>query len=168
MEIALSIALILISVLGLILIFFRLPGTVLILISAALFSWPLNFTISDAKVLIILSVLTLLGEGMENLIVYFGSKKAKVPNDVILVAIVGGILGTIIGIPIAIIGSLLGLFLGIFLSTLVYSWIKNKNLQIAFQMAKAVLLSQILAIFLKAAIGVIMIVYLLFHLPLFH
>jgi len=163
MEILALLLLLLVFLVGWITIFLGLPGTLVLLLAAALFAWPYNFRgESDLFVLLILFTLVVLAEGLEFLVTYFCSRKAKVPTDVTLVAIISGIVGALIGVPIAVIGSLVGMFVGIFVGTLLYSYIKVRDLKRCWQMAKASLLSRTLAIGTKALIGLIMIGYVLF------
>ena len=97
-------------------------------------------------------------------VIYFSTKKARVPLDVVIVALLSGFAGALIGVPIPILGSLMGLVLGIFLGGLFYAFFKLRNWSKALKMAKAALLSQVLATGVKSMIGLGMIVFILFHL----
>jgi hypothetical protein len=160
MELLLVILLVLFCIVGLLSIFFGLPGTLIIFASACLYAWLRDFeNHSDQRVLIILGILVLLAEGLELLVTVVGSKKAKVPNDVLIASILSGILGAVIGVPIPLLGSILGLFLGIFIGGFLYSVIKVRNWKKAAQLAKAVFLSRMVASVLKAIIGLGMVIF---------
>jgi uncharacterized protein YqgC (DUF456 family) len=147
---------------GVVMILFTLPGTWVIVAAAFLYSLVRDFQAgSDWTVLIILAVLAAVGEVVEFVAGTLGAKKDNVPNGAIICSIIGGIVGAIIGVPVFLVGALLGLLVGTFLGALIYMLMKDGRVGVALKNAWAVLTSRVISIFAKTAIAVGMGIYLL-------
>jgi len=144
-----------------------LPGTWLIVASAALYSLFYRFdggATSPYWVNGILIGLAVFGEIVEFVVGTFGSKTLKVSNGAIWCALFGGIVGAIVGVPVFLIGAMLGMFLGAFLGALIYEWLTLKSFGRALKSAMAVLATKMVATSLKVALGAGMMLYLGFKL----
>lgn len=159
-----QILVVVLTILGLILVPFSLPGTWLIVLTSVIYSifYPYRQGESVIAVNAILIVMAILGEILEFAIGTFGGKTFKVSNGAIVSAFVGGIIGAIIASPIFLIGALLGLFIGAFLGAFIYELIYLQSFSRALVNALAVLASRVVASFLKTSLALVMAIYLMF------
>ena len=159
MEILLLAAILLLS---LILIPLGLPGT-WIMVAAALGYQILVPTGGVGMVTGIgTGVLALIGELVEFSLAgryarkYGGSRRAGWG------AIIGGIVGAFVGVPIPIVGSVIGAFLGSFAGALVAELSRGSGGGTATRVAWGALIGRVTAAAAKVAIGVVMIVWIIF------
>ena len=160
MEVIYRVLLFIVLFLGWAMIPFGLPGTLIMLAGAVLYSIPMDYTHgSNTQIILTLTVLAIFAEITENAVTYFAARRARVPSMTTLFAIVGGIIGAIIGVPVPVVGSVLGMFLGIFLTTFIISYAQTVDLKKAWHHAKAALISRTLGTGVKMIIGAIMGIY---------
>jgi len=135
----------LVSLAGIILTFFGIGGTFLVLIGAILYdliSW--SWTITFTTLLIVLG-LAVLGEILEWLITMLGSKAGGVSRWGIIGTIAGSIIGGILLSPLMpIIGTFLGILLGAILGAFAFELMHTKQAGKAWKAAKAALLGRAL------------------------
>ena len=96
---------------------FGLPGTFLILGTTLLYGIATDFREVGAGMLVILTLVTLAGEGAEYLLGVVGAKHYGSSNRGIVFSMVGGFFGALLFAPLffgfgAILGALIGAFLG--------------------------------------------------------
>ena len=144
---------------GAFLVLFGLPGTWVIWVAVAIFSFVADFQVSDWIVIVLTLIMALLGEGIEFMVGVMGSKKMDVSNGAIVASIVGGIIGAVMGVPIFLIGSVLGMLLGVFLGAWLWEWIATQQWKLSLQKAVAATFSRVISMFVKFAIALIMILY---------
>jgi len=164
LSITYQVLLCLLTIGGIAMILFTLPGTWVIVLAAFLYSLVRDFQAgSDWTVIILLAVFAVTGEVVEFVAGALGAKKQDVPTGAIVCSMVGGIAGALIGVPVFLVGALLGLLLGTFLGALIYMLLKDGRVGVALKNAWAVLTSRVISIFAKTAIGIGMAIYLLIH-----
>jgi len=143
-------------VLGLIMIPFGMPGT-LIMFAAALCYYLLvpGGGIGLATVIGV-GVLMAVAEGLEWVLTsrftrkYGGSRRAGWG------AIIGGMVGAFMGVPVPIIGSIVGAFAGAFIGAFAFEWSREQNHGVATRVAWGALLGRVVAAAIKVAIGLAM------------
>jgi uncharacterized protein YqgC (DUF456 family) len=147
-------------VLGLIMIPFGFPGT-LVMFAAALCYYLLVpggaiglFTVIGVGALMIVA------EGLEWLLTarftrkYGGSRRAGWG------AVIGGMVGAILGVPVPVIGSIIGAFVGAFIGAFVFEFSRGTGHGTATRVAWGALLGRLTAAALKVAIGLVMAVWM--------
>ena len=143
-------------VLGLIMIPFGMPGT-LVMFAAALCYYLLVPGGGIGLMTVIgVGVLMAVAEGLEWVLTsrftkrYGGSRRAGWG------AIIGGMVGAFMGVPIPIIGSIIGAFVGAFIGAFVFEWSREQNHGVATRVAWGALLGRVVAAAVKVAIGLAM------------
>jgi len=147
-------------VLGLLMIPFGMPGT-LILFGAALCYYLLvpGGGIGLTTVIII-GVLMAIAEGLEWVLTtrftrkYGGSRRAGWG------AIIGGMVGGFMGVPIPIVGPVIGAFLGAFIGAFAFEWSRGTPTQGSARVAWGAFLGRVAAAAMKVAIGLVMAVWM--------
>ena len=148
-------------VLGLIMIPFGFPGT-LVMFAAALCYYLLVpgggiglFTVIGVGVLMVVA------EGLEWMLTgsftrrFGGSKRAGWG------AIIGAMIGAFVGVPVPIVGSIVGAFVGAFGGAFVAEWTRGSGTGVATRVAWGALLGRVTAAAVKVAIGVAMAVWMI-------
>jgi len=146
--------------LGLLMIPFGMPGT-LVMFAAALCYYLLvpGGGIGLATVVGV-GVLMAIAEGLEWVLAtrftkrYGGSRRAGWG------AIIGGMVGAFVGVPVPIVGSIVGAFVGAFVGALVLEWSRGSGTGIATRVAWGALLGRVTAAAVKVAIGFVMAVWM--------
>src|SRR5262245_53268118 len=101
LSVTYQVVLCLLTVGGIVLVLFTLPGTWVIAAAALLYSLVRDFQASSDWVVIVwLVVLALIGEAIEFATGTLGPKKVEVPTGAIVCSIIGGIVGAIVGVPV--------------------------------------------------------------------
>jgi len=101
----------------LIVLFFGLPGTFMILGAAVLYGFLTGFAKITGSMLLLMLLFTIIGEVAEYIFGVIGAKRYGSSTKGIVFSIVGGFFGAILGAPLffglgAIIGALCGAFIG--------------------------------------------------------
>lgn len=147
---------------GFIGVFFGIFGTLIILISTAVYSAGTKFETVSLKFLLLLLFLYLLGEVLEYVMVIIGAKKFGASNKAIAGAIVGGIIGGIIGaMGTAGIGLIPATFLGLFLGAFLVEYLIQRDLIKSLKAGAGGIFGRVGAVMSKVAIAIIMIVLIL-------
>jgi uncharacterized protein YqgC (DUF456 family) len=147
-------------VLGLLMIPFGFPGT-LVLFAAALCYYLVVPAGGIGLVTVIgVGALMLVAEGLEWLLTgrftrrYGGSRRASWG------AILGGIIGAFVGVPVPIVGSIVGAFAGAFIGAFVAEWSAGSGHGAAARAAWGAFLGRVTAAATKIAIGLVMAVWM--------
>jgi uncharacterized protein YqgC (DUF456 family) len=151
-----------ILVFSLILIPLGLPGT-WIMVAAAL-GYQLLVPAGGIGIATVIGtgILALIGEVVEFVLgarytrKYGGSRRAAWG------AIIGGIVGAFVGVPVPIIGSVIGAFIGSFAGALVAELSRGAAGGAATRVAWGALVGRVVAAAAKVAIGLVMIVWIVF------
>lgn len=139
--------------------FFGLPGNWLILGISLLLAWSGHFDKIELTTLVILLVLTLLGELIEFLLGIIGAKKYEASNRAIVGSIIFGIIGAILGAPFFLgIGSIIGAFAGAFAGAVLFELFQGKKIQQAVSSGWGTLLGRVGGSFAKIFIGIVMVI----------
>jgi hypothetical protein len=103
--------------LGLLALFFGLPGNWIILGATAVYAWATGFVHIGGSLLVLFFFFSLAGEVVEYVFGIAGARRFGSSNRGIVFSIVGGFVGAIVGAPLffgfgAILGALAGAFVG--------------------------------------------------------
>lgn len=143
-------------VLGLIMIPFGMPGT-LVMFAAALCYYLLVPGGGIGLMTVIgVGVLMAVAEGLEWVLTSRFTKKYGGSRRAGWGAIIGGMVGAFMGVPIPIIGSIIGAFVGAFIGAFVFEWSREQNHGVATRVAWGALLGRVVAAAVKVAIGLAM------------
>lgn len=143
-------------VLGLIMIPFGMPGT-LVMFAAALCYYLLVPSGGIGLMTVIgVGVLMAVAEGLEWVLTSRFTKKYGGSRRAGWGAIIGGMVGAFMGVPIPIIGSIIGAFVGAFIGAFVFEWSREQNHGVATRVAWGALLGRVVAAAVKVAIGLAM------------
>jgi uncharacterized protein len=153
-------------VVGLIIIPLGLPGTVLILIAAAVYAWLTDLAIIGGWGLVVLTALTIISETADNWLTAIGVKRYGGSTRAMWLSVPGALLGAmLLGAPLALLlgplGPIAGGFGGAFASVVLYEWSQAKNLQAALRAGWGTLLGRAAGILLKMVIAIGMVVGIL-------
>ncbi|MEW6439520.1 MAG: DUF456 domain-containing protein [bacterium] len=100
---------------------FGLPGTVIILLAAAVWAWASGFREITGGMLLVLAALTLFGEISDYLFGILGARRYGSSGGGIAFSIAGGLVGAVIGAPFLFgLGAVLGAFAGAFAGAVLY------------------------------------------------
>jgi uncharacterized protein YqgC (DUF456 family) len=160
METAALAVLIIFSIIGFAAIFFTTFGTLIIMLGALLYAFMTQFSVITFKVLIILSVLYLIGEGIEYLAVILGAKKLGASNAAVAGAIIGGILGAALGTALFGVGLIVGAFLGIFVGAFLVELVLKRDLVKSLKAGAGSVLGRVGSVVIKVLIAAGMFVIL--------
>jgi hypothetical protein len=150
-----------IILLGLILIPFGLPGTLVIFCGALGYALLVPGSLSWFTVGVI-GAMMVTAEVLEWMLTarftkrYGGSKRASWG------AIIGGMVGAFLGVPVPIVGSIIGAFLGAFVGAFVFEFSAGSGHGTATRVAWGALVGRVTAAALKVAIGLAMGAWLIF------
>ena len=147
-------------VLGLLMIPFGFPGT-LVLFAAAL-CYHLLVPAGGIGLVTVVGVgaLMVIAEGLEWVLTgrftrrYGGSRRASWG------AIIGGMIGAFVGVPVPIVGSIVGAFAGAFIGAFVAEWSAGSGHGAAARVAWGAFLGRVTAAATKIAIGLVMAVWM--------
>ncbi len=108
---------------GLVLLFFGLPGTLMILGATLVYAFITGFAKIEVGMLLLLALFTLIGEVTEYIFGIMGARRFGSSRRGIVFSFVGGFFGALVGAPLffgagAILGALVGAFSGAVLAEL--------------------------------------------------
>jgi uncharacterized protein YqgC (DUF456 family) len=161
-EVSPMLVLVLAGIVGLALIPLGLPGLWLILLGILGYGWLTDFSTLSAGLMILVVALAFLGEIFESWIGfryahrYGGSRRAGWG------ALLGGLIGAVVGVPVPIIGSVIGGFVGAFLGAALFEFSNARKTGTAARAGWGAVLGRAAAAAGKMAIGLVMIVVVLF------
>jgi uncharacterized protein YqgC (DUF456 family) len=146
---------------GLLLTPLGLPGTWVMVAAAAAYG-PLTHTDAPGWVTIVgVAVLAFIAEVFEWTLgaryarKYGGSRRASWG------AVIGGTIGAFAGVPLPIIGSMIGAFVGSFAGAFIAELTRGGGGAVATRVAWGALLGRVVAIAIKSAVGLIIVVWIL-------
>jgi uncharacterized protein len=157
MEVLLLIAAI---VIGLVMIPFGLPGTLVLFAAALCYHLLVPAGGIGLTTVIGVGVLMAVAEGLEWVLTgrftkrYGGSRRAAWG------AILGGMVGAFIGVPVPIVGSIVGAFAGAFIGAFVAEWSGGSGHGAAARVAWGAFLGRVAAAATKIAIGLVMAIWM--------
>jgi uncharacterized protein YqgC (DUF456 family) len=143
-------------VLGLIMIPFGMPGTLVMFAAALCYYLLVPGGGIGLTTVIGIGVLMAVAEGLEWVLTSRFTKKYGGSRRAGWGAIVGGMVGAFMGLPIPIIGSIIGAFAGAFIGAFVFEWSRERNHGVATRVAWGALLGRVVAAAVKVAIGLAM------------
>lgn len=138
---------------------FGLPGTVLLVVVAAVYGWATGFAELSVRVLLWLIALAAAAEGFELLSATIAVGGEKPSRRVSLSALAAAFVGGIVGTPFLFgVGSLIGALLGAFIGATLASRSEGRAATTAVQAGMAAMTGRLVGFIVKAAIAVAMIV----------
>jgi|SRR6516164_1714495 uncharacterized protein YqgC (DUF456 family) len=158
MEVLLLVAAI---VVGLIMIPFGLPGTLVLFAAALCYHLLVPAGGIGWTTVVGIGVLTVVAEALEWVLTgrfakrYGGSRRAAWG------AILGGMIGAFVGVPVPIVGSIAGAFAGAFLGAFVAEWTGGSGHGEAARVAWGAFLGRVTAAATKIAIGLVMAIWMI-------
>jgi uncharacterized protein YqgC (DUF456 family) len=147
--------------LGLVMIPFGFPGTLVIFAAALCYYLLVPGGAIGLVTVVGVGILMLIAEVLDWVLAgrfakkYGGSKRAGWG------AIIGGMIGAFMGVPIPIIGSVIGAFAGAFVGAFVFEWSGTRDHGVATRVAWGALIGRVVSAALKVAIGIAMAVWML-------
>lgn len=148
-----------IAALGLIMIPFGLPGT-LVMFCGALGYYLLVPGSLSLFTIVGIGVLMAIAEGLEWVLTARFTKKYGGSRRAGWGAIIGGMIGAFLGVPIPIVGSIVGAFVGAFIGAFVLEWSREANHGAAARVAWGAFIGRVTAAAIKVAIGFVMAVWM--------
>jgi len=150
--------------LGIVVIPFGFPGTVIILASTLIYALATGF--SDAITVpffILLCVLTLISETADNWLTAIGARRYGASTASMWLSFLGGLLGAIlVGVPLALVfgplGPIIGGFAGAFLIVVAYERTHGKDWNNALAAGWGTFVGRMAGIVLKLVIAVAMVI----------
>jgi uncharacterized protein YqgC (DUF456 family) len=158
MQILLLIAAI---VLGLVMIPFGFPGT-LVMFAAALCYYLLvpGGGIGLATVIGV-GVLMVVAEGLEWILTARFTKKYGGSRRAGWGAVIGGMVGAFLGVPLPVVGSIVGAFVGTFVGAFVFEYTRGTGHGTATRVAWGAFIGRVTAAAIKVAIGLMIAVWMI-------
>lgn len=148
--------------LALLLIPLGLPGTWVMVIAA----WGYNYVVDGdpvgTRTILGTAVLAIIAEVFEFTLAAKYTKKYGGSRRAGWGAIIGGVVGAIVGVPVPIVGSVIGAFAGAFIGAWLAERSRGDLAGNATRVASGALLGKVVAAAMKVAIGLVMIVWILF------
>lgn len=140
-------------VLGLLMIPFGLPGTLVIFAAALCYYFMVPGGAIGVTTLVVIGIMMLIAEVLEFTLAgkyarkYGGSKRAGWG------AIIGGMVGAFMGVPVPIVGSVIGAFVGAFVGAFAFEWYGHKDHAVATRVAWGALVGRAVSAAMKVGIG---------------
>jgi uncharacterized protein len=140
-------------------IIFGLPGTVIILIDAALYAAVTGFERIGFKILLTLLLLSILAELADFAVGMGGAVKFGASRKAFFASVVGGSIGAVLMAPFWLgLGAVAGGFLGGFAAILITELLRQNRLKPALRAAWGAILGRAAGICVKGAFALIMVV----------
>lgn len=168
-----------VMLIGLVLVVFGLPGTVVLWLDALIYGWLTHFQSVSGKLILGLLALTVVAEVADNLLTAAGARRHGTSKQGITASIIGGIVGAVLGsnlipflgllglaagpvgaILLTIIGPLAGAFAGSFLSVYWVEQRRGADKQTARRAGYGAVVGRAGGMILKLTLAVVMIVLL--------
>src|SRR4051812_38221826 len=147
--------------LGLFMIPFGMPGTLIIFAATLCYHLLVPGGAIGWGTVVVVGALMLVAEGMEFVLAgrfarkYGGSKRAGWG------AVIGGMIGAFLGVPIPIVGSIIGAFAGAFVGAFVFEYSRATDHGTATRVAWGAMVGRVVAAAMKVGIGLVMAVWML-------
>jgi len=147
----------LVLLLGIFSILFGFPGTVVILIDAAIYAAFTGFDRIGGKILLVLFILSILAELSDFAIGMAGAVKFGASKKSLLASFLGGMLGAILLSPVMLgLGAVLGAFLGGFVGVFTVELLQQLNLKPALRAAWGSIVGRAAGVCVKGAFALAM------------
>jgi len=156
-----ALALLAAIVLGLVMIPFGMPGTLVIFGAVLCYYLLVPGGAIGLWTVITIGALTVIAEVLDWVLAgrfarkYGGSRRAGWG------AILGGMIGAFLGVPIPIVGSIVGAFVGAFIGAFVFEWTGGAKTGAASRVAWGAFLGRVVAAFIKVGIGLAMAIWVI-------
>jgi uncharacterized protein YqgC (DUF456 family) len=144
-----------ISLGGVLLNIFSLPGNWVMMLAAALLSWGTGWSRPSLSALGVMVVILLMGETVDLLGSVVGARKFGASKGATWAALAGAIAGALIGTPVPVVGNILGAILGAFIAAWVVELVKKKPMKSATWAAVGAALGKTMGITVKLGCGFI-------------
>jgi uncharacterized protein len=145
--------------LGLFSIIFGLPGAIVILLDAVIYSAMTRFEVIGFKVLVVLFLLAVAAEILEFFLGMAVSLQFGLSVKGFWASIVGGILGALAMTPLFLgLGAVLGTFIGGVAGVLLVELLRQGRLKPAFRATYGAIIGRVAGTFAKGVLAVIMII----------
>lgn len=145
---------------GLVIIPFGLPGIGVIFASALLYALVTKFNSAiSLNLILILGVLTILGETADNWLMAAGAKRFGASTTAAWLSLLGGflgalLLGPLLAVVLSVVGPVVAAFLGAFVAVVIYEHRQKQNWQEALRAGWGALLGRVAGMVLKMIVGV--------------
>jgi uncharacterized protein YqgC (DUF456 family) len=140
-------------------VLFGLPGTVIILIDAALYAAATGFERIGFKVLLTLLILSILAELADFAVGMAGAVKFGASRKAFFASVIGGLIGAALLAPFLLgLGAIAGGFLGAFTGILIVELLNRNRLKPTLRVAWGALLGRAAGICVKEVFALIMVV----------
>ncbi|HEU0007301.1 MAG TPA: DUF456 domain-containing protein, partial [Terriglobia bacterium] len=144
---------------GLAIIPFGLPGIGVIFGSTLLYALATQFNAVSLNLILVLGVLTILGETADNWLMAAGAKRFGASTAAAWLSLLGGFLGALIlgpflAVALNVVGPVVGAFLGAFIAVVLYEHRQKQNWREALRAGWGTLLGRVAGIALKMVVGV--------------
>lgn len=151
-----------ICLLGLVMIPFGLPGTLVMLCGAIGYKLLVPTGGIGWFTVVAVGVLMLVAEGLEWVLTARFTKKYGGSRRATWGAVIGGMIGAFFGVPVPVVGSIVGAFVGAFVGALVFEYSRGSGHGTATRVAWGALVGRVTAAAVKVFIGLAMAVWLVF------
>lgn len=147
-------------VLGLVMIPFGFPGTLVIFAAALCYHLLVPGGAIGLFTVVGVGILMIVAEGLEWVLTarftkrYGGSRRAGWG------AVIGGMVGAFLGVPVPVIGSIVGAFVGAFIGAFLFEYSRGTGHGTATRVAWGAFIGRVTAAAMKVAIGFVMAVWI--------
>ena len=148
--------------LGLVVIPFGLPGTLLMAGALLVYGWATGWQTISVALVAGMAVLALASEVADNLLSAAGTQRYGGSRYGMIGALVGGVIGALVGVPVPLIGSVIGGFAGAFLGAGAAEWYRQRDLHAALRAGWGAFLGRAGGTVVKMLVGVVILVWGLF------
>jgi uncharacterized protein YqgC (DUF456 family) len=150
------------SLAGLVLIPFGLPGLWVIVLGVVGYGWLTDFRTIGTGVMILAIVLAMLGEVIESWLGFRLARRYGGSSRAGWGALIGGLIGAIVGVPVPLIGSVIGGFVGAFVGAALFEYTRARHYETAAKAGWGAVLGRAAAAAAKIALGVVIAVSAVF------
>jgi uncharacterized protein YqgC (DUF456 family) len=151
-----------VSLAGLVLIPFGLPGLWVIVLGVVGYGWLTDFRTIGTGVMILAIALAMLGEVIESWLGFRLARRYGGSSRAGWGALIGGLIGAIVGVPVPLIGSVIGGFVGAFVGAALFEYTRARRYETAAKAGWGAVLGRAAAAAAKIALGVVIAVSALF------
>lgn len=147
--------------LGLLMIPFGLPGTLVLFAAALCYHLVVPGAGIGLLTVVGIGVLMVVAEGLEWILTGRFTRRFGGSRRAAWGAIIGGMIGAFVGVPVPIVGSIVGAFAGAFIGAFVAEWSRAGDHGAAARVAWGALLGRVTAAATKIAIGLVMAIWMI-------
>lgn len=155
-------ALVAIIAVGLIMIPFGLPGTLVIFCGALGYKLLVPTGGVGWPTVVIIGLMMIVAEALEWVLTARFTKKYGGSRRAGWGAVIGGMVGAFMGVPVPVVGSVIGAFVGAFIGAFVFEYSRAGEHGTATKVAWGALIGRVTAAAMKVGVGLVMAVWLVF------